>query len=284
MLGRCCRRVLLCDARKPRNARSHALHGFLTRDGIPPAELRRIAREELRRYDTVEVRDVDVVAANRRDDGFALVLADGTHEVARTLLLATGVVDELPPLTGLAALWGRSVFPCPYCDAWEFRGRRLGVLGRGDAAMALARSLTGWSRDVIIFSDGDCGLSGEQQSALGANDVRIVCEPIEALEGDEGNLRRLVLSGAPAVERDALFVSGPQHQRSRLVEQLGCRLNSKGIVETGECESTNAPGVFVAGDASEGVQLAIIAAAEGAQAAFAIHRSLVRAEFAAPAA
>src|SRR4051812_15696910 len=115
LLGRCCRRVLGCDAGAPRNRASRALNGFLSRDGIAPEQLRRAAREELRRYDTVELRDVLVVGAAPYQDGFELALADGAHERARKLLLATGVVDELPPIPGLSALWGRGVFPCPYC-------------------------------------------------------------------------------------------------------------------------------------------------------------------------
>ena len=113
LLGRCCRTVLLCDAHRPRNAPSGSLNGFLTRDGIRPAELRRLGRAELRRYETVEVRDVEVTDVVREPGHFVLVLAGGGRAAARKLLLATGVVDELPPIPGLAALWGTSVFPCP---------------------------------------------------------------------------------------------------------------------------------------------------------------------------
>jgi thioredoxin reductase len=280
-LGRCCRRVLLCDAERPRNQGSGALYGFLSRDGVDPDELRAIARAELRRYETVEVRAVEVVDVARAADGFVLALAGGARAEARKLLLATGMTDELPPIPGLAALWGRSVFPCPYCDAWELRGRRLGVLGHGEPALALARALTCWTEDLVLFTHGPRREPEAAEHALMASGVRIIRHPIVALEGDgeTGRLRRVVLENGPPVERDGLFVANGQRQRSPLVERLGCEIGKKGMAGTEEHGATNVPGVYVAGDASDGVQFAIVAAAEGAQAAFDINRALVRERF-----
>ena len=194
ILGRCCRRVLLCDAGEPRNARSRAVHGFLTRDGTPPLELRRLGRAQLDPYD-VEVRPIRVVDARRVAGGFWLALADGARVRARKLLLATGVVDDLPPVPGLLALWGTSVFPCPYCDAWELRGRRLGVLGQGEAALSLCRALTSWSRDLVLLSNGPSGLEATDERTLGALGVRVEPRPVRALEGARGRLSRVVFEG-----------------------------------------------------------------------------------------
>jgi len=152
LLGRCCRRVLLCDAPRPRNSRS-PVHGFLTRDGTDALELRRLGRDELARYPTVAIREDLVIDARREEGGFLLALDSGAQVRVRKLLLATGLVDELPPIPGLAALWGRLAFPCPYCDAWEFRGRRIGVVGRGPGALGLGR-VTIWSEDVVLLSSG----------------------------------------------------------------------------------------------------------------------------------
>src|SRR5688572_28614975 len=115
ILGRCRRRVLVCDARYPRNARSEALHGFLSRDGTRPAELLECAREQLRPYETVTVRFTEVVDAEQTSAGFAVILRDGSCWVASKLLLATGVVDELPAIQNIEKFYGRSVHPCPYC-------------------------------------------------------------------------------------------------------------------------------------------------------------------------
>src|SRR5687768_7612451 len=129
VLGRCRRRVLVCDAGRPRNAASHGLHGFLTRDGIKPSEFLEIARQQLRPYDTVELKQTEVTSARRLANGFELTLANGESVSARKLLLATGVVDELPALDGLPDFYGRSVFHCPYCDGWEVRDQPLAIYG-----------------------------------------------------------------------------------------------------------------------------------------------------------
>ena len=285
MLGRCCRRVLLCDAGQPRNTGSH-MHCFLTRDGADPRELRRLGREELARYPTIEVREIAVKDARRLegDQGFVVTTADGQEVSSRRLLLATGLVDELPPVAGLAELWGRATFPCPYCDGWEFRGKRIAVLGHGEGAVSLCRALSGWSRDLVLYSHEPARISEADERHLAEGRVEVVRAPLLAVEPVDGRAPpvRLICRGIPPTERDVLFVSSPQRQRSPLVTRLGCTLNEKGTVATGNHESTNVPGLFVAGDASDNVQFAMVAAAEGLEAAFEINRSLVRADFARP--
>src|SRR4051794_34923890 len=131
ILGRCRRRVLVCDTGRPRNAASHAMHGFLSRDGMAPLEFLTIARDQLRRYDTVELWDIEVTAAECREGRFHVTLANGTTLEARKLQIATGVADNVPDLPGFHELYGRSVFHCPYCDGWEVRDGGLAVYGRG---------------------------------------------------------------------------------------------------------------------------------------------------------
>jgi thioredoxin reductase len=281
LLGRCCRRVVVCDVGRPRNGRS-AVHGFLTRDGTDPDVLRRMGREELLRYPTVSIREAEVVDGRRDERGFTLALAGGGEVAARKLLLATGIIDDLPPIPGLAALWGRRAFPCPYCDAYEFKESRIGVLGHGDGALGLCRALSCYTRDVMLFCGGPTEMATHEEEALVTRKIRIECADVEGVD-DLANSVRVRLAGPPAVERDVLFVDTRQHQRSPLVAKLGCRINDKGIVETGLHESTNVPGLYVAGDASDNVQFAIVAAAEGAEAAFEINRALVREAFSAHA-
>jgi thioredoxin reductase len=275
MLGRCCRDVVVFDSGNPRNRASHQLHGYLTRDGIDPAEFLEIARGQLRRYPTVELIRGSVADAQREGSGFVVHLDDGSTCRARKLLIATGVADCLPPLEGLPELYGRSVFHCPYCDGWEVRGRPLAVYGRERQGHGLALELTAWSRDLALCSDGPSGLSPDQRAGLERNGIRIFEEPIARLEGADGILRRVVFHGGGTLERQALFFSAGQWQQSPLAERLGCSFNPKGTVATGKFEVTNIPGVFVAGDASHEAQLVIVAAAEGAEAGMAINRELI---------
>jgi thioredoxin reductase len=290
LLGRARRRVLVCDAGTPRNAPVAHLHGFLSRDGLPPAELRRIAREQLGAYGSVELREVQVEAASTAGDGegFVVTLADGTRERARRLLLASGVVDQLPAIDGLAGLWGRGIFNCPYCDGWEVRDQPLAVLGADQRTLQLALHLTRWSDDLVWCSNGPLPAPLEEagRAPLAARGVRLRQEPIVRLEGEDGRLARVVLATGESVERRAAFLHPPTRQRSDLPGQLGCALLEDGSVSVGDLGQTSMAGVFAAGDMARrptmpvpGAQV-VIAAAEGAIAAVAIDQDLVMHELA----
>jgi thioredoxin reductase len=251
MLGRCRRSVLVCDVGEPRNARSGGLHGYLTRDGIPPADFLSIAREEVAKYPSVEFHRGKIVDARRTSSGFMVESLGGLRFSSRKLLLATGVVDELPHVEGLAELYGRSVHHCPYCDGWEWRDHPLAVYGRGEAGSALAIGLTVWSEDVVLCSDGPSQLSEKEEEALAHRGIDVREEPIVRLEGQDGQLKQIVFASGEPLPRSALFFCTGQHQRSPLAGKLGAHFNEKGTVDTGTCESTNVPGLYVAGDASK---------------------------------
>jgi thioredoxin reductase len=276
VLGRCRRSVLVCDAGKPRNWASHALHGYLTRDGISPAEFRAIGRRELQRYDTVEVRDIGALRAECRDRRFYVTLADRTEVSARKLLIATGVLDNLPEVPGLRELYGRSVFHCPYCDGWELRDQPLAIYGSGARGLGLSLELTAWSRDLVLCTDGPSEIDEEGRGRLERNGIALREERIHALEGKEGILQRIVFETGDPLPRRALFFTTGQSQQSELAVLLGCEFNDKGTVRTGKYESTHLRGLYVAGDASRAVQWVIVAAAEGAEAAFAINTDLIK--------
>lgn len=276
ILGRCLRSVLLCDGGDYRNAASHELHGFLTRDGIDPAELRKIARDQLRRYETIEIRKTKVTDARCVDNYFEITLDNQTRCSGRKLLLATGVVDDVPEIEGLEPLYGRSVHHCPYCDGWEVRDQPLAIYGKGEHGKGLALELTAWSRDLVLCTDGPSELSVEHLDRLNRNGINVREEKIARLEGSDGILERIVFTDGEALPRRALFFSTGHYQRSDLPQKLGCEFTHKGAVKTGEYETTNIPGLYVAGDASRLVELVIVGAAEGAEAAFAINTALLK--------
>lgn len=274
ILGRCRRNVLLCDTGRPRNAPSAALHGFLSRDGIHPLELRRIGYEQLKNYPSVTCRMSEVVDAKETADGYEVSLEDGDRLQARYLLLATGIVDALPPVPGIEAFYGRSVFHCPYCDGWENRDKLLAVYGRGSAGCEFALELLGWSNDVVLCTDGEANLDMAQREKLQRNGVRIVTGRIARLAGTDGRLEQVEFDDGVTIPRQALFFSPDQAQGSPLAEKLGCSITG-GMVKTAKFQQVH-PRLFVAGDAARSVQLAIVAAAEGAEAAFAINMALFK--------
>jgi thioredoxin reductase len=272
MLGRCRRTVLLCDRGQPRNRRSRALHGYLTRDGVAPATLNELGRAELTQYG-IELRSIGVTAVSRLADRFQVSLDNGRDEVARFVLIATGVIDDLPAIPGFQECYGRSVFHCPYCDGWEWRDRPLAVFGRGRDAAHMALGLKTWSGDILLCSNGTA-ISRVVRDRLARNQIVVRPEPVLGLDHRDGALSAIRFADQDVVPRDALFFTTAQHPQSDLAVKLGCSLNRRGTVNTGTLCDTNVPGVFVAGDASRDAQFVVVAAAEGVKAAVAINTAL----------
>jgi thioredoxin reductase len=272
MLGRCRRRVLVCDLGQPRNRRASALHGYLTRDGIAPPAFNELGRQELPAYG-VEICRIGVTSARRLDDRCTVSLTDGRSAETRFLLIATGVVDDLPGISGFDDCYGRSLFHCPYCDGWEWRDRRLAAIGRAAQVSGLALALKTWSPDVVVCTNGE-RVDRRARARLARNTIGVRVEPIARLEHDDGLLRAVVFEGGEVLERDAMFFTTGQHPQSDLAITLGCTLNARGTVDTGTLCNTNVPRVFVAGDASRDAQFVVVAAAEGVKAAVAINKAL----------
>ena len=280
LLGRCRRRVLICDSGRYRNAASSGVHGFLTRDGMPPGELLQVARDQLKPY-AVELRQGEVRSACQHEGGFKVTFADGAEFSSRKLMLATGVTDRLPDIDGLKPLYGKSVHHCPYCDGWEHADQPIGVYGKQVHGYSLARALKNWSQDIVLVTDGQSGLDARQRTDLKQLDIRVITTKIARLEGEDGRLRRIVFVKGEPLERQALFFSTGQEQCCDLPKAFGCVFSSKGAVETNRRQETNVPGLYVVGDACRDVQFVIVAAAEGAKAAEAINEVLMKEDLAA---
>ena len=274
VLGRCRRRVVVLDDRRYRNEASHALHGFLSRDGIDPAELRRIARAELAAYPSVSLVEQAVVEAARVDGGFRLELADGSAVRCRALLLATGLVDHLPEVDGAAALRGTRLFHCPYCDGWELRDQPLAAIGHADdRGGEFALVLVQWSRDLVLCTGGPARFSERVAARLAARGIEVDERPLRSLEADRDGVTLRFAAGEPRWRR-AVFHHIGAKQRSDLAARLGCRFDEHGGVEVDRHEATCVPGLYVAGDATRDVLQAIVAAGEGAAAAVMINQRL----------
>ncbi len=276
VLARACRRVLVFDHGHPRNAAAAHMHGYLTRDGMPPAEFRAISRDELGRYDTVRIVDVEVTAAAYEGNRFHVTIADGRRFSSKKLLLATGVADQVPDIPGLRELYGTSVFHCPYCDGYEVRDQPLAVYGCEERGYGLALELLGWSKDVVLVADGVCGIDAKGLTRLATHGIEVREEKVVRLEGRDGRLERIVFESGAPLERRALFFTTGQTQQSHLADALGCKFNDKGTVRTGPYQTTHLDGLYVAGDASRAVQWVIVAAAKGAEAAYSINQDLIK--------
>jgi thioredoxin reductase len=245
VLGRANKRVLVVDDDRPANAVSQGVGGLLGHDRVKPAELRESGRRQLDEHANVEIRNGAVEDVARTRGGFVVRSSDGPVARTRALVLAHGLRYEPPALPGIDALWGRSVFHCPFCDGWEVRDRPLAFHGSGPGAVRSALLLAGWSNDVVLCTDGAPDPGGETLAAAG---VRVRTEPLARLAGDDGRLERIEFAHGPAERREALFVNTRRDQPNGLAAALGCELTAAGTIVADGDGRTNVPGVYAAGD------------------------------------
>lgn len=275
VLGRARRRVLVLDGGPARNATAFHTHSFFTRDGAAPQQVLGIGREQLRPY-PVEICALEAQQAALTPTGVGLTLAGGTVVTAAALVLATGVSDELPAVPGLAALWGRGVYHCPYCHGWENRYGRVVVYGRGEAGYQQAVLLHHWCSRLSLCTDGPAGLTPAQRTHLAALGVPILEAPVAALDGSIKCLRAIAFDDGHREPVDAVFLRPAQRQRSSLAAQLGCTFAPDGVyVQVNETGLTSVPGVYAVGDMTGPFQQAILAAASGTRAAAALNNELI---------
>jgi len=247
VLGRARQRVLVVDTGRPANAASNGIGGLLAQT-IAPADLRQAGREQLAAFPNVDVRDGEVLDAARTAGGFDVKTDAGTAR-SRALVLAHGLRYDPPPLPGVEGLWGRSVFHCPFCDGWEVRDLSLAVHGRGPEAARSALVVSGWSRDVVLLTDGPARLDGERE-VLERAGVRVREERIRELVGGDGWLDRVEFESGPAEHRDALFVRTQRGQPNGIAQALGCELTPGGTIVADAGGRTAVPGLYAAGDAA----------------------------------
>lgn len=275
-LARSLRSVVVVDAGEPRNAPAAGAHNVLARDGISPLELLAAGRREAEHYG-VEIRHDRAVAA-RPGDAIEVHLAGGETVRVRRLLLATGLVDELPDVPGVRELWGRSVLHCAYCHGWEVRGQRIGVLGSSALSVHQALLFRQLSDDVTLFVHAMPDPGGEAWEQLAALGVRVVRGEVRRLRGQGDAVQAVVLDDGSELGVDAVTVAPRFLARADLYEQLGGTLAEHPLgrfIETGQMGRTGIPGVWAAGNVSDLGAMIEAATGAGVATAAAINADLV---------
>lgn len=286
-LGRARRTVLLVDAGRQRNAPARSMHNYLGHEGIAPADFLAAAQREVARFGTRRVK-ASVVAAKRAagdagDGHFEIALDDGTVVRARRLLLATGLVDELPDVPGVAERWAREVLHCPYCHGWEVRDQAIGVLATGPVGVEQALLWSQWSDDITLFTHTGPLLDDTARARLAARGVRVVEGEVARLDVGEDRLRGVVLADGRRPEVSHLVVA-PRFT-ARLeglagldVETAELRLfgqvAGRHVVTTPQ-GATSAAGVYAAGNVASLTETVIGSAAAGLMAAAALNLDLL---------
>jgi thioredoxin reductase len=274
-LARYRRKVRVFDAEDPRNAETWAVHGYLGIQDPPPAELRKVAR--LQAIDAgAEYEPVVVTEITGEQDDFTVTVEDGRTFGARRILIATGLRDILPEIPGFHDFYGTSIWHCPDCDGPGISDRKVGVIGWGRSIAAYCMYMLTWTENLTILTHGHPpDMQENAQAALERWNIPVREDVIERLEGEGGQIQRVVYHGGDTEEFDALFFHIASGPGSSFPADLGCEADEEGILEVDKEHQTTVPGVYAAGDIIPGSRLALRAAAEGARAAVGIHKSLI---------
>lgn len=276
VLARCFRDILICDTGKPRNRWAREMHGFLTRDGIPPLEFLELAKKDLLKYN-VPWRNAEVVGAECNGNLFTIKLKDNTILQSKKLLVTTGIKDSLPSLPQIEEFYGTSVHHCPYCDGFECGEKAVIAYGKGSEAKGLSISLKTWCKNVTLCTDG-LSINKATKDLLTRNEVKTETGKIEKLNGENGILESITFIDGTIIPADSMFFAEKTEQQSDLTRQLNCVFTQKGAVRTDRYHKTNIKGLYVAGDADKDMQQVVVAAAEGAKAGISINKELQKEE------
>lgn len=270
VLARARRRVVVVDAGEPRNTPAAHMHGFLSRDGMPPLELLKAGREEIAGYGGEFIAD-GVVSVTR---GFTVALSSGRMLRSRRILVATGLTDRLPDIPGLRERWGRDVMQCPYCHGWEVRDHAVGVIATTPpSAIHHAQLVRQWAEDLTLFTN-DVEIPGDEREKLAARGIKVVDGKVARVVVEDDRIRGVELADGRAVLRDALFTGGDWEPHDALLRSLGCEV-ADGWVTVDGMGQTSVPGVYAAGNVVDQRANVIMATAQGSMAAIALNGDLV---------
>ncbi len=276
ILGRCRRSAIVFDQGEARNLHTRRVNGFLGLSGSSPTELRRLARNQISAHSSIQFSSQEVQSAQLRGGSFEVKTAEGSTYRGRRLLLATGLRDNAPSQPGVKEHYGRGVYTCPYCDGWENRDKPLAVYGKAEEGFGFALELSIWSDQITLCTDGWKDYPHSLRQELLGHGIALREEPIKALHGDGERLEKIEFLQGQDLGVVAMFLATGQQQRCELGASLGCKVNSKGLLESTAHGETNVAGLFVVGDSDGKLEMAIAAAADGARAAYQINQTFFR--------
>ncbi len=275
-IARGLRSVCVIDAGEPRNRFAAHSHGYLSRDGSPPAEILDVARLQLLAYPSVELIRGTAKRARPTSDGFTVQMSDGSEISGRRLVLAFGISDQLPEIPGLAERWGKTVNHCPYCHGFELSGQSLGVLYTTDLSEHQARIIREWGPTTYFLNGHQ--LEGPTAAELQSLGITLVSERVAGIAGEGTQIDGIQLEDGRIVPIEALYIGPTYRLNSHIPDQLGCAIDAGPlgpIVRVDELRATTVPRVFAAGDIVRAMHAITLAAADGMMAGTAVHRSLI---------
>ncbi|WP_315054692.1 NAD(P)/FAD-dependent oxidoreductase [Chryseobacterium indoltheticum] len=249
-LGRSLRKTLVIDSGKPCNEQTPHSHNFLTQDGKSPKEIAESAQKQVNEYETVHFHKGKAVDAKKSENGFEITTEKGEKFHSKKLIIATGLVDEVPDIKGFKESWGISLIHCPYCHGYEYKGKKTGIIANGDKAVHISSLVKNLTEDVTILTQGKSNFTEEQIEKLKRNNIQIIEHEISELKHDNGIVESIIFSDHTEMKFEAVYGAFPFHQHSDIPKNLGCEFTEFGHIKTDQFQKTNIPGVFVCGDNS----------------------------------
>jgi len=249
-LGRSLRKTLVMDSGKPCNEQTPHSHNFLTQDGKSPKEIAESAQKQVSEYETVHFHKGKAIDAKKSENGFEITTEKGEKFHSKKLIIATGLVDEVPDIKGFQESWGISLIHCPYCHGYEYKGKKTGIIANGDKAVHISSLVKNLTEDVTILTQGKANFTEEQLEKLKRNNIQIIEHEISELKHDNGIVESIIFSDQTEMKFEAVYGAFPFHQHSEIPKNLGCEFTEFGHIKTDQFQKTNIPGVFVCGDNS----------------------------------
>lgn len=249
-LGRSLRKTLVIDSGKPCNEQTPHSHNFLTQDGKSPKEIAESAQKQVSEYETVHFHKGKAIDAKKSENSFEIITEKGEKFHSKKLIIATGIVDEIPDLKGFKESWGISLIHCPYCHGYEYKGKKTGIIANGDKAVHISSLVKNLTEDVTILTQGKANFTDEQLEKLKRNNIQIIESEISELKHDNGIVESIIFSDQTEMKFEAVYGAFPFHQHSEIPKNLGCEFTEFGHIKTDQFQKTNIPGIFVCGDNS----------------------------------
>ena len=269
-------RTLVLDANRPRNAATLHSHGYPTRDGISPLELRKLGREEIEQYPEAEVQNAKATRISRDGDGFVVEASGvrGTPDrvvAADVVAICSGLTEEFPALPSTRAFYGTSLHSCILCDAYEHAGDPVALIGETADLADSARLLTRWTDDLVVFTNGSRAVTADEEAELARRGVRVERRGITDVAGDRSGLTGVLLEDGEIVPRQAGFLRPRYRPTLDYLADLALDVDADGLLLVDSDGRTSVSGVYAAGDStSPGPQQLIVAAGAGARLAAAV--------------
>jgi len=277
-LGRSLRNVLIIDGGKPCNRQTPHSHNFITHDGKTPKEISDSAKEQVLKYETVKFHNGIVENMEKNSKNFTITTEKGETFYAKKLILASGIKDIMPDISGFSECWGISVIHCPYCHGYEVKGEVTGILSNGDIAFDFSKLVFNLTKDLTLFTNGKSTLSEEQTEKLNQNKINIIEDKIEKVQHENGQIQKIVFKNGKEVSLKALYAKIGFEQNIN-IEDLGIELNENGFIKVDMMQKTNISGVFACGDNVTMMRSVANAVAQGNFAGAVVNKELSEEDF-----